>query len=293
MAERASVNVIRSRVQSLNQAVERLGYKTRFGFNTYFRDYGKGYALTYSDGQNMGYNNETDIMKAGEMASTIDAMTRMINKLDREQPQRTIRIAAYKYPELDQKAKAKVAEWLSAQSDVWEDSKDLWMEELKNAGFTDIQFAYSGFYSQGDGSWLACSMKVNDFIVKQPTRRMAYAKLHTAVNDIDPSLEIHVSINRGNHYTNDSAMYADVEELLRVLDNNIMSGEYKDAIMALATKLGTDFLNDAKTWAKTIYRDLQQMYESRFEESYVSERCEASEYLFDKYGEPIHYMEIK
>ena len=86
----------------------------------------------------------------------------------------------YNYGELSGKAKEKAIEWaqecLREDNFSYDDVKSEWAEKLESFGFTDIDIAYSGFWSQGDGASFTGKCEVVKFI-KATKQSKYYAKL--------------------------------------------------------------------------------------------------------------------
>lgn len=204
----------------------------------------------------------------------------------------TVCITAFKYEELDQDAKAKVGYWLNDNENPWEDDKDYWLEQLKELGYRDIDFAYSGFYSQGDGASIACKVDVAQFIKRNKMGKKYRRLLYWIKREYDTH---YVKIVRSTamRYVHQYMIDADVSDLTHDLECIEQLESYNrpnDPIYAEAQEVGEMVLEEVREWSMKIYKSLQDQWEYQFTDEFLIEGCEANGYLFDKRGNPVHHL---
>lgn len=206
---------------------------------------------------------------------------------------KTICTTGYEFTELDATAKEKVIEWTTQYiPNGWEDDKEYWLEQLTDLGYSDIDFQYSGFYSQGDGGSIVCRVDVKKFI-----QRNKYGnRFRTLLNILKQEhYDAYVQLSRRSwgHYVHDNLLYTDDDEFLRRMDYYEEAEEGSPRYIAAvnqAEEIAPLILEEVREWSRKIYNSLEEDYDYHFTEEYVAETCEANEYLFSADGRPIHHL---
>jgi hypothetical protein len=212
----------------------------------------------------------------------------------------TIEITAYKYEELDGRAKEnarqRVAKYNTDHdwySDVYED----FAERCEAAGFLYPKFQFSGFCSQGDGASFSCEFAFagddckpflsakdwEDYVALRAEFRLAGATT-------TPTLELAGRIATRGRSSHEYSM--SLEDETSVLDPVIV-GESFDNLSDKAAEFETrDSINDAfnnileaaRALARKLYSALEKEYEWLTSDERIQETCTANEWLFDEDG---------
>jgi hypothetical protein len=202
---------------------------------------------------------------------------------------KTIEINAYEFGELSEKAKDKVRKWCNSDMQLFDKyTKEEWERRLEELGYSDIDIQYSGFCSQGDGASIACSVDVRSFL----TRNDLLSRFSPVIKWIDAcGEELHISILRkqwGN-YVHEKFLYYISEDMINTLeDNAIKVNKTKLGIIVAIAEL---VLEEVQEKSRELYSFLEADYDYHYTDEYVADMCEANQYLFDAYGEPVHNLE--
>lgn len=191
---------------------------------------------------------------------------------------KNITVQAFDVRELDGKAKEKALNWLTecATDYEWYDLLlEEWKAKLADLGYIDADIKFSGFWSQGDGASFTATVDLGAWI-KQAKSRHQYAEL-------DADCGVTASIGRlSSHYVHENTIAAEL---------GIEFSDTTDDQNALLSKLESALTEDARELSKEIYRDLEKAYESITSEDALLETADANEFVFDKYGAPVHHLE--
>lgn len=209
----------------------------------------------------------------------------------------TIKIKAYSYPELSDKAKEKVRVWLDDwQFDDWD--REWWTEELEKLGYSDCDFRYSGFWSQGDGASITCSVDLEQFIKRNglaKNYRSLLYWLRKAKKEQGSISGVKIVRERWGHYVHEMLLSENVNDLQDDLSYSVGDShpqEYLDKLLDQVIALGESVLEEVREKSRELYKWLESDYEDHQTEEYLSDMCEANEYRFDVYGNPVHHLEI-
>jgi hypothetical protein len=203
-------------------------------------------------------------------------------------------IEAYQFHELSDKAKDAVRLKLTPSHDWWDHIYDAAIEEGKELGFEIEKINFSGFYAQGDG---ACWQGAVNMRVWLERNRPVDTHAHIALALIEDGwVNRRLCIStRSNHYSHSNTMNHDGLELVepeddsRIHTKGLFEGsnvrELFDTIgCGYWDSIAVDMLADARDYADTIYKRLRDDYEWLMSDEYLTEMCEANEYLFDAEG---------
>lgn len=207
-----------------------------------------------------------------------------------------ILVESYKFPELGADAKERVIEWLNEYSvEAWKDSEsDYWLPMLKEMGYSDIDFQYSGFHTQGDGASIVCRVDVKRFIQRNKLGNR-FGTLYNVLK-ADNVDGVQILRRRWGNYAHDNLLYAEASDFLRGIDT-VEELEEHSVRYVRATRQAEEvipcILEEVKERSRAIYKDLEAENDYRYTEEYAVDMCEANGYLFDVYGKPVHHLQAK
>lgn len=207
----------------------------------------------------------------------------------------TVCITGYKYEELDQKAKDRVGQWLNDGEEPWEDDKEYWLEELAALGYEGVDFQYSGFYSQGDGGSITCTVNAEKFLLRNKLGNK-YRSLLYWLRTGDISGGIDVTRERWGNYVHQHLLRANADNMVfdlftfpQIKDYGLL---HDHPVIGQAKEVAQLALEEVKEWSVKIYDSLKNQWEYQFTDEYMIDMCDANEYLFDKTGKPVHHLKI-
>jgi len=201
----------------------------------------------------------------------------------------TIEMQAYKFQELTDTAKQEVITRLAPDYDWWESDFGYAIEQGKDKGFEIEDIKFSGFYSQGDGACWEGKVIVSTWLT---LNRPADARAHVLLALLEDGwLSDYLRISHGgSRYLHEQNMRDHGLDVISADENDkVTSGMFAGiSVMNLQetisgeylTDLEKEMLEDARSYARDIYRDLQKSYEHMCSEEYIAETCDANEYLF-------------
>lgn len=197
-----------------------------------------------------------------------------IRKLLKFAQQKTFRIN-----QLEGRAKEKALDWLrQEESDSWSDvySDDV-LDRMKEAApeyFQIDDINYSGFWSQGDGASWTGSVNVPLFCQQHGLENYTQFVDSGAIEDT-------AKINQQGHYSHEGTMSLD----LYIHENYTDTPEEEQELIEASNVLEKQILEEAKDYAKKIYRELEQAYEFYTGEENLTETAEANDWVFYGDGE--------
>lgn len=198
-----------------------------------------------------------------------------------------IKISAYEYEELSDKAKTKVQEWLNSDWGFDKYSQEEWVKKLEELGYSDIEMQYTGFYSQGDGASITCRVDIRKFL----TRNDLLTRFSPVIKWLEEE-EQYFSIQRKQwgHYAHEKLLYFSSEDLEATLESYGI--EINKTIAGIIQAVGELILQEVQEKSVELYEWLRTDYEYQHTDEYMTDMCEANQYLFDLYGNPIHHLEV-
>lgn len=224
-----------------------------------------------------------------------------------------ITITAYKYEELDgrakEKARAKLTEWVT-DHEWWDGVYDIAKEDGQAKGFDIEDIRFRGFWSQGDGAHWTGRVDMPAFIEANLDENSAYYASDVVLQTIwaeggwiDRFVTIH---NTSYRYCHSGGMrlgeYAGADLILEEDDDNDHNVLKKEgplqgaSIYQLVQSMPYDMyvrinewcdeaLEQAKSFADDIYKKLSDGYDDITSEESLTEFAGANGYLFDERGE--------
>lgn len=205
-------------------------------------------------------------------------------------------VEAYKFEELGEKAKERVIYWLAeGMGSLWEDDQEYWLEQWAELGYEDIDFQYTGFYSQGDGASIACSVNVRNFILRSKLGN-DYKSLLYWLKKLGVVQYVSVTRERWGHYVHDNLLRANADHMLSDFARFEDDEEYGAGVakaMRQAEKILPLVLEEVREKSREVYKSLEIEYDYRMGEEYAADMCAANEYLFNEYGGCIHHMIVE
>jgi len=190
---------------------------------------------------------------------------------------KTIKVQAFTVQELKDEPRENAMEWLRSAEffgSPWADHViEGWLEVLSREGFTNADIEFSGFCSQGDGASFTSSVDLGAWIERSKEREKFAALVELGVT---------AQIKRSSsNYVNSNTIYADI------------GTEYSDTTYkenALLLELEEALNVNARDLSNQIYRMLEMEYDHLSSEESLIKSAEINDYLFDKYGKPIHHL---
>lgn len=161
----------------------------------------------------------------------------------------------------------------------------------------EYEINFSGFYSQGDGACWKGKIVIRDWLENyKPDDPRGFIVVALIDNGwIEPYLKVGTRFS----HTHEGSMYIDegsIDSLrhysegeARVLDKGMFEGASVENLFDVADEqyiceLEREMLESARSFARTIYERLRDEYEHMQSDEYLTELCEANEYLFDEDG---------
>lgn len=190
-------------------------------------------------------------------------------------------VEVYEFGELDDKAKEKVRLWLGEGGFVTEELIDYFATELQIRGLAGLDTHFSLGNCQGDGVAFEGSVTITpDSVLAARTGEPdpEFPKFPEGVVEIRVTLT-----SRDNHYTHWNSFSVDV--LCETIDAEGFSDEidppadFEEAV--------TDYFRNL---SRTFEKDGYEIIEYRDSDEALAEDCEANDYRFNRYGEPIHHL---
>ena len=206
---------------------------------------------------------------------------------------------AYKFNELDDRAKDKVREWFSPDIDlsyVVDDFK----EKGAELGFRldDVQYRVS--YSQGDGASWTGQVNIAAFAARVPDSDPNYAAYMVLMEMMREGwVDDHGTITRSSYFYNhsgtmglesvgvrstgfydeQSAIHEGILQGASVLElfENVVTEDFIDTVQS-------DILKAAQSFADDLYKALVEAYEWEISDEHIAECAEINEWLFDENG---------
>ena len=156
-------------------------------------------------------------------------------------------------------------------------------EDMEALGLTDIEVAYSGFWSQGDGASFTARVYNAD------NKKFITEALGLKVLD-EVAENLAISIKRiSHHYSHEKTIkgYVEVDG-----DDEVEKDMGTGMIITINVEDSVEPIEDAVTaWArsrsKKLYDDLETAYNEQFKEEHIIEDLEANGVEFDESGNRI------
>jgi len=189
----------------------------------------------------------------------------------------------YSYEELDTYAQAKAIDNFRSDEDLiphdwYKEMVKEFEDELAEIGIEDVDFQFSGFYSQGDGASFTGSITDNKKFIEDV---LGIRDLRPEVYD-NLTIEIKRSQSRYVH-ENTVDVEVDLEETELEFpvsaDFSIIIDMEKEA--GKIEEKGNDWL---RSKCREFYRKLEDEYESFTSDDYIENFITANDYKFDKEG---------
>lgn len=211
-----------------------------------------------------------------------------------------VTIELFKYSELSEPAKEKAREHFCASwmhDDWWDCTYEAMKEEGHHKhGFYINDIRFSGFWSQGDGASWSGSVDVADWIASKPTeyQQQPLTQIFLALLD-EGWIESKVLVSfNSSHYCHENTMsVANIDHYYRLDDGSVMEmgmlkgAEVGELIKLLGETLATldmRLTEDCKAFAREVYKQLQEDYESQTSDESVSETYDANQAWFRENG---------
>lgn len=227
-------------------------------------------------------------------------------------------ITAYKFSELDEKAKERARQWYCENLDHewWDSVYEGAKMDGEERGFFIEDIRFSGFWSQGDGASWTGAVRLPQFLEWMCTQDRYQPLHHRIVPFIelmkDGWIENRLDVTRsGFHYVHEqtvSPAHIDWE----ALDGELYDAEHDDVeaetvlrsegvlkgasvvgvaqgidVYTLVPELDDAIKEEVRDYCKEIYRRLQQEYDWLTDDEQIEEACEANDWRFTETGQII------
>jgi hypothetical protein len=205
----------------------------------------------------------------------------------------TVEIQAYTFQELTEKAKQEVITRLAPDHEWWDYIYEQAKEEGKALGFEIDRINFSDFYSQGDGACWVGIVRLKQWLElnkpHDPHSHIALALIEDgwvgSIVSIDTSHSRYSHSNTMNHGGVDILTLDEADTISEGMFAGANVKQLFDAVGAgYFDSLLVDVLQSARDYADKIYVHLRDEYEWLCSEEYITELCDANEYLFDASG---------
>ena len=167
---------------------------------------------------------------------------------------------------------------INTDHDWWQYTYEDWTERLIEKGIDPDDFAFSGFWSQGDGASFCGRINMAQFLKAHDLENKYPAATFFALgNEISGKL-----VRKGNHYSHEHTvsltMYDDVlnvfdEDDIRAHVYEAMAQEYAHG----ESDLEETIIEICRGYMKKLYRELEEEYEHLSSDQAVWETIEANE----------------
>lgn len=193
---------------------------------------------------------------------------------------KTVEIHCRKFEEWDEPTQKKILDKhrdINVEYNDWYDCEfEFWKEKLNGLGFEEVEIAFSGFWSQGDGASFTGKVNIIKWIeVNNPTK---FKRLYNLLKS--GSLYVYdntLKKDRWYNYVhwNTTSLY------LHIYENDNID---RPNIRNLIDQLYDDVLSHHQQLNKEIYRDLENSYDDQVSDEAVEETLRINEYEFDENG---------
>src|SRR5690606_7604704 len=99
---------------------------------------------------------------------------------------------------------------------------------------------------------------------------------------------IEIKRSRWGHYVHEKLLYLDTDYLTDDLHNY----DAPETLQSDVTELAAMILEEVQEQSRKLYNELYEEDMYHYTDEYMIDMCEANEYLFDQFGNPVHHLEI-
>ena len=184
-----------------------------------------------------------------------------------------IEIDAYKFEELEGKAKARARGWYidGLTWNWWEYTYESWVEKLAEKGINTNakQIQFSGFSSQGDGASFTGTLDVPKFMLAHNMVTGGSLLLYAEALEGNVSLKLVRQNPRYSHYS--------TVRLEHSLDFEYEKDNDYGSFVLVVEIICHGYM-------KELYLELEQEYEYMCSDEHIVENCASNDYKFNKNG---------
>ena len=209
-----------------------------------------------------------------------------------------IEITVYTYAELSPQGRQAAQRTYNEPEDYWyEGIKEDYEERGQERGFDVEDIQWSGFYSQGDGASWTGQINIVPFLSYHlKPDHVDYARFMVLIELVENGFTSRrFEVSRNSHmYNHDKTMFVDREDFTDWGDTKVRNGIFSGAdALPLAESIYMEALMDdlrqwatdeARSYARDIYKALETNYDEYSSEEYFEELCNINEWRFDKDG---------
>jgi len=215
---------------------------------------------------------------------------------------KTIEVTLYQFNELNDKAKEKAANhyrehWMS--HDWWDSTYEYMKEEGEHKhGFDIKEIRFSGFCSQGDGASWCGAVRLSEWIASKPTTYQEQPTTQIILALINEGwIDEQIMVSFGtHHYCHEYTM--DVEDISftepvgdEMLESGTLKGARVEELLSIVGcaagalyDMSKEIEEDCKSFARTIYRELESDYEAQTSEEAIGEVYACNDVWFTEEG---------
>lgn len=174
----------------------------------------------------------------------------------------------YEFEELSEEAQEKVlADNNQINIDYWEwwhNVYDIWEEKLEEMGYTNPKINFSGFWSQGDGASFECNIDLERWL-----KARKLTNKHRAIYRALKRDAIAYKIVQSGHYSHEMTMGIE-----------LYFSEENEEVYMKAEKVRELILDDARTQARLIYKELEEEYNFLTSKEVLTDTIRSNEWKF-------------
>lgn len=201
----------------------------------------------------------------------------------------------YEFDELNKEAQQTAIEnnryWNVEHYEWWDNTYEIWQEDLAEFGYGDVKINFSGFSSQGDGASFTAGIGLRQWI-KAMGLYNGYRALYYWLSDDLVGEWGYAKIERiygSRHchkFTIDSIVcaFAFEHDLCNCTDNS----QAIDRVVAQLRDLRSVMIEHAREMSRKIYADLESEYDHLVSDEAVSESLRANSVAFLADGSVFH-----
>jgi len=215
---------------------------------------------------------------------------------------KTIEVTLYQFDELNATAKENACSYYREHwmhDDWWDSTYEYMKEEGEHKhGFDIKEIRFSGFCSQGDGASWCGAVRLSEWIASKPTTYQEQPTTQIILALINEGwIDEQIMVSFGtHHYCHEYTM--DVEDISftepvgdEMLESGTLKGARVEELLSIVGcaagalyDMSKEIEEDCKSFARTIYRELESDYEAQTSEEAIGEVYACNDVWFTEEG---------
>lgn len=190
---------------------------------------------------------------------------------------KTVSINLYSYSELSLEAQAAARDHFRTFNTEHEWSSHIletWEEKLEHLGYSNIDFNFSGFCSQGDGASFTADFDSVSYARTNPDSFPLLSKLSKLDELIVESRFIRID----SHYVHENSVSFNLDIDVQ-LENALIAEQNKEQYNQEIIKLENEISHNARKLMREIYKELESEYDHLTSDKAVAEALEANDHI--------------